>query len=283
MRIGAHLATGGRTSGAVDAARGADADAVQIFVSNPRAWAARAVTPEEAATTRARLAEADVALFVHAAYLVNVASPNPAFLSKSVASARADLAVAEAVGAGGLVLHGGAGGPTERPAALRRAARVIREIAAGARATEVLVELTAGGAGTVASTLPEAAELFDAIGEGGRVALCIDTCHLFAAGYGLDEPDGVGAAFAELDDLGLASRLRLVHANDAAFERGSRRDRHARVGTGFIGEAGFRAILAQPALAERSVVIETSGSPDDHRDDVARLRALAPESARRTG
>lgn len=107
------------------------------------------------------------------------------------------------------------------------------------------------------------------------MAVCLDTCHLFAAGYGLDTPEGVAEAMQELHAHGLASRLRLVHANDARDPRGSRRDRHEHPGRGLIGEKGFRAILARPELREAAVLIETRGKAPEHRRDVETLRRLA--------
>ncbi|HXF73444.1 MAG TPA: TIM barrel protein, partial [Actinomycetota bacterium] len=159
------------------------------------------------------------------------------------------------------------------------AAATLRR-ACGEAATAVAVELMAGTAGAVASTLPEAARLFDAVGD-DRLRLCLDTCHLFAAGYALDELDGVAACFEELRAVGLADRLILVHANDARHPRGSRRDRHEHPGRGRIGREGFRAILARPELAGLSVIVETEGDARAHRRDVAFLRRLRPSTADR--
>jgi len=169
---------------------------------------------------------------------------------------------------------GGAGGAGERAAALERAAAAVHLIAGPAEGPPVLLELTAGGAGSVASTIPQAAELLQAVGH-DRVGLCLDTCHLFAAGYPLDDPERAVDPLDELRELGLVDRLRLVHANDSRDPRGSRRDRHAHPGEGAIGEAGFRALLSDPALREGTVLVETPGREDEHRRDVAVLRRLA--------
>jgi deoxyribonuclease IV len=138
----------------------------------------------------------------------------------------------------------------------------------------------AGSAGAVASTFPGAALMFAGVEGGGRLRLCADTCHLFAAGYGLDQVDGVRECFAELRRSGLVRRLVLVHANDARFPRGSRRDRHHNVGQGMIGRTGFSAILADPAVRRAAVVCETPGDAAQHRRDVQTLRELAGASGR---
>lgn len=277
MRIGAHVFTPGGWISGIDKALEVEADALQLFASNPRAWASRTVPPETAAAFRERLAGEGLGpLFVHVTYLVNVASPNPEFLEKSVASAIGDLEAAEALGAAGLVVHAGSGGAKgERAEALPRAVASLRRIAERAETTQVLIELTAGGQGSVAATIPQAAELFDALGAHPRIGLCLDTCHLFAAGYGLDEPEGVRGCFEEVRAAGLEPLLRLVHANDAAFPRGSRRDRHTNIGAGGIGEAGFAAILAQPAVRDAAVLVETPGRREDHLRDVRTLKRLA--------
>jgi deoxyribonuclease-4 len=277
MNIGAHVPTRGRPAGAVEYALAIGADAFQIFVGNPRAWAPPAVRPDLAEEFRERRREAGIeAVFVHASYLVNIASPTPAFLERSVELARRELETAAALGADGLVVHAGAGGPGERAAAVRRAAVSAAAIADdGEHGPAVLLELTAGGAGTVASTVPQASELLEAAGGHPRLGLCLDTCHLFAAGYPLDQEDGVAACLGELHAAGLDARLELVHANDARDPRGSRRDRHADPGRGHIGEVGFTALFRHPSLRDRTVLAEVPGKEREHARVVADLRRLA--------
>jgi deoxyribonuclease-4 len=180
------------------------------------------------------------------------------------------------LGSAGFVVHAGAGGPGEPAEAIRRAAAVLRATLAETPAdTRLLVELMAATSGAVASTVEEAGRLFDAVGD-GRLGLVLDTCHLFASGYGLDEPDGVDALFAELHARGLADRLALVHLNDAKHERGSRRDRHEVVGEGSIGVDGFAAVLRRPELRDLSLVVETPASGERRRLELERIRSLAP-------
>jgi len=275
MRIGAHVPVRRGILSSIPAARERGAEAVQVFISNPRAWAPPRVPPSDAEAFREAWAGSGLGpLFVHAPYLVNVASPDPVVLERSRALLATTVRAAAAYGADAVVVHAGAGGRGEPGAALRRAAATLRAACRRAAGTAVAVELLAGTAGAVASTLPEAARLFDATDD-GRLRLCIDTCHLFAAGYALDRPEGVAACFEELRATGLAERLVLVHANDSRDPRGSRRDRHEHVGRGFIGRQGFRAILARPELAGLAVVVETEGDARAHRRDIEALRRLA--------
>lgn len=268
-RIGAHVRTGGRLPNAIANAQACGAEAIAVFVSNPRAWARPRLTSDVAAEFRAAREAAEVGpVYAHATYLVNLATANDEVRERSIEMALLELGAVHAIGADGLVVHAGSGGRQPRTEALTRAASGILEIAE--QAGGLTIELTAGAPGAVAANLAEAEELFEAIGWHERVGLCLDTCHLFVAGAPLDTPEGVEATFAELRDRGLAERLRLVHANDAKGERGSRLDRHEAIGEGRIGLEGFRAVLAQPEVTAAVVETETEG----HARDIARLRSL---------
>lgn len=277
MWIGSHVSTGGALSGAVRAARETGAEAAQIWGSNPRAWRHPTASADEIRRFREAWQEAGLGpVFLHAPYMVNVASPDAGFRRRSVDLARATVALAEAMGAAGVVIHAGAAGAgTAVERGREAAASSFVSIAGEAHGSAVCVELMAGTAGSVASTFAEFRELLDACGRHPRVALCADTCHLFAAGYPLDTAVGVAASLGELRGLGIARRLKLVHANDSRFPKGQRRDAHQHIGRGYIGEAGFRAILTHPALARVAVVCETRGGVAEHREDVAALKRLA--------
>jgi len=277
VRIGAHVPTRGSLFGAIDSARACSAEAAQIWGSNPRAWASPSVRAEVARELGRRWrAERLGPLVLHAPYMVNVASPNADFRRRSVDLAKATVALAETIGATGVVVHAGAAGATtERATAVESAATSLRAIAGGASETSVFVELTAGTAGSVASTFREYRELLDACHAHPRLALCADTCHLFAAGYDLHTESGVASCFDEIRMLSLSRRLRLIHANDSKFALGARRDSHTHIGQGHIGEAGFRAILHHPAVRTCTVLVETPGRLEDHARNIATLRRLA--------
>jgi deoxyribonuclease-4 len=272
VRVGAHLRSGLRT--AVERAHEVGAECAQLFISNPRAWSGPRL--ETAEKFGAEWRDGDVGpLFVHAPYLVNIASPNAEFLGKSIELCRRSVQACGVLGASGFVVHAGAGGPAERAEALDRVATVLQAtLLETPDTTRLLVELMAGTAGAVASTLAEATELFDAVGD-DRLGLVLDTCHLFATGYALDGADGVDALFGELHATGLDGRLSLIHLNDAKGERGSKRDRHEVVGEGAIGERGFAALLHRPEVRDLSIVVETPASGDRRREELERIRALA--------
>ena len=274
MRIGAHLRTPGGLRNAVDAAREVSAEAAQLFLSNPRSWSGPRL--ETAETFGEAWREGGIGpLFVHAPYLVNIASPNPEFLQKSLSLCVQSVRACGVIEAGGFVVHAGAGGPGEPGQSVERSAAVLQAILAETPdTTRLLVELMAATAGAVASTIEEAVRLFGSVGD-ERLGLVLDTCHLFVAGYALDEPAGVDEFFDELAASGLADRLSLVHLNDAKHERGSRRDRHEVVGNGAIGPAGFGAILHWPEVRDLSLVVETPASGEARRAELERIRSLA--------
>jgi deoxyribonuclease-4 len=275
VRVGAHLRTPGGLRAAVETAREVGAECAQLFISNPRAWSGP--RPETAERFAAEWREGGIGpLFVHAPYLVNIASPNPEFLQKSLELCVRSVRACGILGAGGFVVHAGAGGPAEPREAIERAAAMLRAISAETPdETRLVVELMAATSGAVASTVDEARRLFDAAND-ERLGLVLDTCHLFASGVALDEPEGVDALFADLRATELGPRLALIHLNDAKFERGSRRDRHEVVGEGRIGAAGFAAILRQPELRELCLVVETPAAGQARRAELERIRSLAP-------
>ncbi|MGH2684352.1 MAG: TIM barrel protein, partial [Actinomycetota bacterium] len=181
MRFGAHVPTRGRLSRGLDYALSVGAETVQLFISNPRGWAPPNVDAGAATEFRDRRATTGIGpVFVHSSYLINIASPDDGFLTRSAVLARRELEAAAEVEADGLIVHAGAGG-AGGPGAVERAAASVLAIL-GDHGPEVILELTAGGGGSVAATIPQAARLLDAVGGHPRVGLCLDTCHLFAAG-----------------------------------------------------------------------------------------------------
>jgi deoxyribonuclease-4 len=275
VRIGAHIPVAGGPARAVRYAREVGCEAVQVFVSNPRGWAPPRADPARDERFRAGLAAAGIGpLFVHASYMVNFATVNDAFYERSRSLVAVTLERAAGIGAAGVVVHAGQamGGGRERGLARSRAALLALVESDG---PDLVLELTAGTKGALAARFDEMAELLAACDEHPRLKVCLDTCHAHAAGYDVASEEGVAATLGELT-AALDGRLVLVHANDSLDARGARRDRHWHVGEGQIGETGFRALLAHPALAETAVVVETPGDLESHARDVARLKAWRP-------
>jgi deoxyribonuclease-4 len=282
--LGAHVRrrqTG--IEGAIEEARLRDADCVQIFVSNPRAWAGPRYDDPAVERFRSAFASSGLRLCVaHLSYIGNVAAWNPVVLRRTRELLLETVHACDALGVRFLVVHTGAGGPQARDDAVGVAAASYRLAVEAADDVRVVAELMAGTTGAVASLPAEAEELFEAVAD-DRLGLVVDTAHAFAAGVPIDEPEGVAAFADELRARGLAPRLALVHANDSAFGRGEHRDRHTNLGDGAIGEAGWRALATDPLLSSVPWILETPGDADRQRTDIAWVRTLAAGPSRAGG
>lgn len=249
MRIGAHVPS----ADPLTEASTRDADVVQVFLSAPRMW-----KPPKERQDAAVLAASEVPIYVHAPYLVNVASPNPRVRHPSRSALQATCDAAERIGAAGVVVHGGhVGADADETIGIAHWVKTFAQLETD---VPVLIENTAGGQHAMARYVETIARLFDALAE-IDVGFCFDTCHAHAAGEDLtDVIERVRAATGRID---------LVHANDSKDEPGSGRDRHANLGAGMIEED---TLVAMIAAADAPVVVETPGGDAAQRDDIAWLR-----------
>ncbi len=275
LLLGAHVSTQGGVAEAPARARAIGANAIQVFTKTPNQWRER---PLERAAPRAFRAALDAhgvrAVVSHDSYLINLASPDPALRARSEASFVAELRRCEALGIPHVVSHPG-NFLDDRAAGLRRNAEsYARCLAAVQGRVKVAVEATAGSGTALGATFEELRALADAMPAAARrrVVFCLDTCHLWAAGYDLaGDYDGVIAAFDRV--LGL-ERLVCFHLNDSRGARGSRLDRHALIGEGTLGPAPFRRIMTDPRLDHVVRIIETPKGEDLVTNDRRMLRRL---------
>lgn len=277
MRIGSHVpVAGGLATGGLTYAEKIGATAIQVFVGNPRGWAASAGDPGEDATLRRHADDTGLPVYIHTPYLVNLGSPTPATLEKSVASVRHGLRRGAEIGARGVVVHTGSAVGGNRYADVfaqihEHLLPLLDEIPDAG--PDLLLEPMAGQGRMLCARVEDLGPYLAALDDHPRAAVCLDTCHAFAAGHDLTGPAGVAEMFRALGEHA-PGRLRLVHANDSADVLGSKRDRHARIGTGHIGEAGFAALLAHPVAASVPWVLETPGDAGDHAADIGLLHRL---------
>ncbi len=254
------------------------AEAIQVFVSNPRSWS----LPANGAAARARgaggirdlLAGAGLPVFVHAPYLVNVGSADPVIRERSVTSVRHCLDQGRAIGARGVVVHTGSAAGGDRDKGMLYARECLLPVldSIPADGPDLLLEPMAGQGQLLCTRVAELGPYLEMLGWHPRARVCLDTCHVFAAGADLAAPGGAAAVMDELAGvLGGASRLGLVHANDSRDACGSRRDRHQNIGAGQIGAPPFGVLLRHPAAAGVPFVIETPGPRQAHAADIATL------------
>ncbi|UGT59027.1 deoxyribonuclease IV [Nocardia asteroides] len=255
--IGAAIrVSGGLMKTGVRETREIGAEVVQFFSGNPRGWRAPALDVADASAFRDYCGAAGIAVFIHAPYLLNVGSPDPAVLANTTAALAECLRRAALIGAAGVVLHAGSSiTPEFRAEALRRLPAVLGPLLDAAPAgPRLLIEPTAGGGAALASDSASTVEYFAALDD-ERVGLCLDTCHLHAAGEDLSTPFRLGKV---LRGLAVAvGRLDLLHVNDSQDPRGSKRDRHASLGTGFLGTGPLPGLFGSPVLRKVPVLVET--------------------------
>jgi len=278
MLVGAHVSPAGGLVQALERGRERGCEAIQIFNQNPRAWKPREYPPSEIAAWHEAREDAGVrALLIHAVYLLNPASEKDEFRSKTLASLVSSLRAGAALGAAAVVLHPGSalkGGDTE--AAIPRAGTVIAEALAESEDCPLHLENTAGAGGTLGRSFGELSALLEAAEGDSRLGVCLDSCHLYASGYDVRTPEGLGGVLADFDARVGLDRLGSLHFNDSQTGLGSNRDRHADVGEGELGEAGARAWVREARFAGLPCVIETAGKDRGGPDaaQVGRLKAL---------
>jgi deoxyribonuclease-4 len=286
MRIGAHISVSGGYAKALDYADSVGCECVQIFAKSPRQWRAKPVDSQLAEEFLAmREARGFGPVFTHTAYLINPATSDPELREKSIVALADELVRGSMLGAAGVVTHIG-NDPDADPAAaaLRVGEAVVRafELAGGdACTTRLLLENTAGAGRTFGSNFEELGACLDAAAlPVDRLGVCLDTCHAWAFGLPVDTEQGWREVVAGIEGCCGTGRLGLIHANDCLFERGSKRDRHAWIGDGFIGREGFSAMVCTPELADVCVVTEMPGEvPIKDAENIARLKSMRAECA----
>ena len=289
--IGTHVLVGkGLVDGAVANADEVGCETFQIFVGNPRGWALSAGKPAEDSRFRDLMAERGTRTFIHAPYLVNLGSPTASTYENSVASVAHNLKRAAEIGAEGVVVHTGSFvDPSEGDSVARHetAMRQVREgllplldVVADEAAPWLLLEPTAGQGRSLCAGVEDLAPYLDALDHHPKAGICLDTCHVFAAGAPLDEPGGTTTTIDRIVEIGGPGRLRLVHANDSMDVRGAFKDRHQRIGEGHIGTGAFAELFAHPATDRVPFILETPDSRGADTRDIPLLKKLRAEAAR---
>ncbi|MBN8734245.1 MAG: deoxyribonuclease IV [Acidobacteria bacterium] len=282
-RIGAHTSTAGALENAAILSHAAGANTAQIFSGSPRTWRNPMPAPAAVAKLNDARQRLDVhPLVVHANYLINLASIDPANRPKSIDAFRGELERALALGAEYLVLHPGSYKDQTLDTAYDRFAEGIQEASRGisSKSFTLLLENSAGAGSSIGSRFEELAELRQRI-EGKldfAVGYCIDTCHTLAAGIDFTTPASMKALVTALDaELGL-DRIPVFHMNDSKAPCGSHLDRHTHIGEGHIGLPAFERILNHPQLAAKTFILETPvDADDDYARNIAALRNLCKQ------
>jgi len=274
VRLGVHVSVAGGIDQAVSRAREKGCDAFQIFSSNPRGWRSSPITQASAESFISRLEQSGLYPAVcHMPYLPNLASTRDEVYTKSVQALTAELERCRMLGLAYLVTHLGSHLGAGKKSGLERIIAALQTALDDRRGqTVLLLENSSGTKNSMGSSFEEIATILEALaGEEEWLGVCLDTCHLHAAGYDLGSSHALESILDHFKDCIGIDRLNLIHLNDCRGGLGAHLDRHEHIGMGQIGEEGFRAILTHPLLSRLPMILETP--QDSRRDDGANLEA----------
>ena len=259
-RLGAHMSVAGGLPRAVERATAHGCEAMQIFAKNANQWRGRPLPRDEIREFRARVTAARLAPVVsHASYLINLATAKPGLYGQSLEAMADEIDRAEALGLLGVVLHPGCYTEGSEAHGLELVARgllgLLRDRPHGR--TMVLLEQTAGQGTALGATFEQLAFIIAGMKHHGRVGVCLDTCHLLAAGYDIGSPEGYAETFSQFDHLIGFDRLKVFHVNDSKRPLGSRVDRHTHIGEGCVGLEAFRRLVNDRRFRALPMLLET--------------------------
>ena len=281
--LGAHVSIAGGFDRALERGARIGCTAVQIFTKNANRWRAKPITDAAAEAFRTAWQQSSIGpILAHDAYLINLASPKPAVRDKSRAALIDELRRCGQLGIDALVMHPGAHLGDGEAAGLQRVCQDLATVLAETPVeVRLLIENTAGQGSSLGAEFAHLATLLDGCGS-ERLGVCFDTCHAHAAGYDLSTEAGYAQTMAEFDRLVGLEQIAAFHLNDCRREAGSRVDRHAHIGAGTIGHAGFACLMRDTRFADLPMVLETPKGEDDEMDriNLSLLRDLAAGDAR---
>ena len=289
MKFGSHMSMAGGHDRAVRSAHAVGFSTVQVFTKSNNQWRAAPLTDAHVGAFRAALAETGVAEPVaHASYLINLGSPDDALWEKSIASLALEVERGEALGIGDLVIHPGAHVGSGEEVGLARIARGLDEVhrRTPGVALKIALETTAGQGSCLGHRFEHLGRLFELVERPERLGVCVDTCHIFAAGYPLETDSDYHSTMMALDQAVGLDRVRVLHLNDSKKPLGSRVDRHEGIGRGHLGLEPFRRLVNDPRFRGIPMILETPKGEEDGADldavNLGVLRGLereAPEAA----
>ena len=284
MLIGAHESIAGGFEKSITRALEDECEAFQIFTGPPGRWTVPEIKAKAARDFRkARDASGSIPVVVHGIYLINPAGPDPDMWVRSLMALKEEYARCRVLGIDRLVIHPGSHRGTSVEDGIRRAAEMVRTVLEeNAQGPEILLENTAGSGSSIGSSFLHLASIREMTGYSQRVRYCFDTAHAFAAGYDLRDRKKVKVTLSRMDSEAGLENIRAVHLNDSQKTLGSKVDRHERIGEGFIGEKGFRALVRTEVFKDIPGILETKPLPDSDGRYLSQVRLLKRLTERRS-
>lgn len=275
MLIGAHVGTGGGIANAVSNGEKLNADVIQIFTRNQMQWNAKPLDPGDAqAFRKAFRASRLKSVVAHGSYLTNLASPDRKSRAISIAAVLDEIGRCVQLGIGIYIFHPGSHVGSGDAKGEKAESESLRQILSKTEGLPVKLALEnmAGQGNVICHTFSSIASILGMV-DSDRLGVCLDTCHLFAAGYDISGKEGLSSTMKEFkSEIGM-KKLLAMHLNDSKWELGSRKDRHESIGRGKIGKEGFRALMHYPGLSRIPMALETPGV-DRYKAEIAMLRKL---------
>jgi len=277
VNVGAHVSISGGVQKAVDRQAGLEGTAGQIFVGSPRGWAVSDVDPDDAESFQAETQTADIGPWiVHGTYLINLATPKDDLAEKSLTCVQAELDACAELGIPYYVFHPGAHTGAGKETGVENVGERLSQLDVPDE-TMVLLENTAGKGTTVGTTFAQLDQMIQTsdLASGTDVGVCLDTCHLIAAGYNFRTEDGMADLLDELDaEVGI-EQVEFLHLNDSKHPLGSEKDEHEHIGEGEIGEDGFERFLTAAAFRDLPMVLETPEDDKGYDWNIQKVHELA--------
>lgn len=278
LKLGAHMSIAGGCDKAVRAAARFNCETVQLFTKNNNQWKAPPLTDAQVEAFRLAIAETGVVDPVsHASYLINLASPDDALWNRSIDALAIEVRRCALLGIGDLVVHPGAHVGSGETQGLKRVAQALDRVIEATADSPVIIDLetTAGQGTTLGHRFEHLRDIIDQTEAKERLGVCVDTCHIFAAGYSFSDREGYDEVLSELNRIVGFDRLRVWHLNDSRREFASRVDRHAGIGDGHIGLEPFRFLVNDPRFRSLPMILETpKGIEDGEELDARNLGVL---------
>ncbi len=277
-RIGAHTPTsGGMAKRSIEYALTTGAEAIQVFASNPRGWAMPDANIEADKAFRQKAEELDIDVYVHAPFLINLGSPTVGTYENSLASTAYSLKRAKEIGALGTVIHTGSAVDEKHvQTAWKQINKGMMPILSKLKEEDpwLLLEPTAGQGQSLVKKLDDLTKYFDALEWHPKVGVCLDTCHVFAAGHDISVKGGMTQTLDLLVSIVGIERIKLIHTNDSMDVCGALKDRHQNLGEGEIGLKPFEELIGHPAVANAPLILETPGQEPEHGAEIALLKKM---------
>lgn len=271
------MPTTGGLQNAILSGKAIGCETIQLFTASPRQWRSKPLADDAIELFRSNATEQGIRdIVAHDSYLINLAAPEGEVREKSRRAFFEEMERAEALGISYLVTHMGAHLGEGIETGIERLIESIDFLHSQTEGYQVRValETTAGQGTTLGASLDQFPKIFEGVKDPGRLVICMDTCHMFAAGYDLRTRDAYDETIGQLDKYVGVDKLKVVHCNDALKDLGSRVDRHAHIGEGKIGEDAFRFLLTDSRLSDKLFIIETPESETMHAVNLQRLRDL---------